>query len=114
MWSPDEASIPAVLHLPPPFGKVSSWLGLSLGFLVRPVPLGSCEILWLVLSRGYVLGASSLGVVTRVWGFSWQRVSSNETASAPLLVSLSLRPELLTVATRTLISSPIIIVILWR
>ena len=44
----------------------------------------------------------------------WQRVSSHETASVSLLVSLSSGFRLLTVATRSSLSSPIINVILWR
>ncbi|KAL0712471.1 hypothetical protein Bca4012_019449 [Brassica carinata] len=48
-WSPDEASIPAVLHLSPPFGEVSSW----------PV-VGACEELPLsVLSPGLVVSVAA-------------------------------------------------------
>ncbi|KAF3522869.1 hypothetical protein F2Q69_00050530 [Brassica cretica] len=68
---------PASTLSPPLFCEVSAWLGLSLGFLVRPDPLGSVEIMWLVLSRGCVWGASSLSVVARAWRFSWQCVSSS-------------------------------------
>lgn len=44
----------------------------------------------------------------------WQRVSSHETASASLMVSLSSGFRPMTVATRSSLSSPIIIVIWWR
>ncbi|WZZ63744.1 hypothetical protein YC2023_075114 [Brassica napus] len=98
----------------PLFGEVFALSGLSPVSWFRTDAPGSWEILWLVLSRGCAWGAFFLGVVTRGWRFLWQRVSSYQTASASLSVYLSLGFGFLTVATRSSLSSPIIIVILWR
>ncbi|KAF2580862.1 hypothetical protein F2Q68_00003516 [Brassica cretica] len=58
------------------------------------------EILWLVLSRGCAWGASSLGVVARALKILWQRVTSHETASVSLWLSLSPGIGFWTVAAR--------------
>ena len=98
----------------PLFGEVFALSGLSPVSWFRTDAHGSWEILWLVLSRGCAWGAFFLGVVTRGWRFLWQRVSSHQTAYASLSVYLSLGFGFLTVATRSSLSSPIIIVIWWR
>ncbi|WZZ63740.1 hypothetical protein YC2023_075110 [Brassica napus] len=98
----------------PLFGEVFALSGLSPVSWFRTDAPRSWEILWLVLSRGCAWGAFFLGVVIRGWRFLWQRVSSHQTAYASLSVYLSLGFGFLTVATRSSLSSPIIIVILWR
>ncbi|WZZ08795.1 hypothetical protein YC2023_094716 [Brassica napus] len=56
-WSPDEAIIRRF------FSVSHSLVSVSRSLLESP---SSCEILWLVLSHGYVWGVSSLSVVARV------------------------------------------------
>ncbi|CAF1705932.1 BnaC03g44860D [Brassica napus] len=86
-----------------PIAVVVSGLDLVSDSWSYPDPPRFWEILWLVLSRGCAWGASFLGVVgvvARALKIPWQRVTSHETASASLLLSLSPGIGFWTVAAR--------------
>ncbi|KAH0928716.1 hypothetical protein HID58_014443, partial [Brassica napus] len=65
----------------------------------HPDPPCSCEIMWLVLSRGYVWEASSFGVVGRVLEVSVAAREGSRDSIRVSLVSMSPRVGFLIVAT---------------
>ncbi|KAG5400593.1 hypothetical protein IGI04_015200 [Brassica rapa subsp. trilocularis] len=73
----------------------------------HPDPPCSCEVMWLVLSRGYVWEASSFGVVGRVLEVSVAAREGSRDSIRVSLVSMSPRVGFLIVATFSLALGPL-------
>ncbi|WZY89336.1 hypothetical protein YC2023_046071 [Brassica napus] len=107
-WSPDGAIIRCSSSYHHRFSAVRSLLlglNLTLVSLSHPDPPCSWEIMWLVLSRGYVWETSSFGVVGRVLEVS---VAAREGSRDSIHISLlSLSPGVVSLALGPLASSKV-------